>query len=566
MRSTLMTLHDPSLARQYYAEGLWQDVTLYGMALRNAARSPDAYAVRDRARRLTWQQLVDWADSLAADLHDAGLRIGDRVAAWLPSRVECFVLYLACSRNGYVCSQSLHQNHTVSDVLTLLERVDTRAFIGQPGYGADGNLHDIFQSLIDSGSMSRIYAVAPHDVTSLDFPAPIRSFPSMTAQYPLPPINANPDKVVYLAYTSGTTGLPKALMHSDNTLLANGRALVADWQLTADAVTFCIGPVSHHIATVGFEQHLVSGCELVVNDITREERLIDRIIETGATYLLGVPTHAIDLLQAMRTAGLDKLGEVNTFYLAGAAIPSEVAHRLIGLGITPQNIYGMSENGSHHSTLRSDDVDVLTRTVGKAVGRDQPVYEVKLFKVDDKDTEAAPGEVGEIGGRGAVLMLGYFGNHSATQASFNRDGWFMSGDLGSIDSQGNLAIVGRSKDLIIRGGHNIYPAEIENFALQHPQIVKAAAFPIPDTRLGEKVCLGVITTSGEPIHADDMLDFLAHAGLSKYDMPEYFFCTDAFPLTASGKILKRTLCDQVKSGALAPSPVRWIAKEQCRSA
>jgi acyl-CoA synthetase len=565
MRSTLLTLHDPSLARQYYAEGLWQDVTLYGMARRNAAKSPEAFAVRDRARRLTWQQLVDWADSLAADLHDAGLRTGDRVAAWLPSRVECFVLYLACSRNGYVCSQSLHQNHTVNDVLTLLERVDTRAFIGQPGYGADSDVHDIFQRLIDKGSMSRIYAVTPHDVVPTALPASIRSFPGIAAQHSLPPMNTNPDKVVYLAYTSGTTGLPKALMHSDNTLLANGRALVADWHLTAEAVIFCIGPVSHHIATVGFEQHLVSGCELVVNDITREERLIDRIIETRATYLLGVPTHAIDLLHAMRTTGLDNLGEVNTFYLAGAAIPSEVAHRLIGLGITPQNIYGMSENGSHHSTLRSDDVDVLTRTVGQAVGRGKPVYEVKLFKADDRDTEAAPGEVGEIGGRGAVLMLGYFGNHSATQASFNRDGWFMSGDLGSMDAQGNLAIVGRSKDLIIRGGHNIYPAEIENFALRHPQVVKAAAFPIPDTRLGEKVCLGVIT-SGQPIHADDMLEFLAHAGLSKYDMPEYFYCTDAFPLTASGKILKRTLCDQVKSGLLAPEPVRWVAKEQCRSA
>ncbi|MFF7710773.1 AMP-binding protein [Pseudomonas sp. NPDC007930] len=561
MRSNLMTLHDPSLARQYYDQGLWQNVTLYGMARRNAERSPEACAVRDRARSLSWQQLLAWSDALAADLHAAGLRTGDRVAAWLPSRAECFVLYLACSRNGYVCSQSLHQNHTVEDVLTLLERVGTRAFIGQPGWGADSDQHCVFSRLAAKGGMCRVYALNPHGSTA-GLPTGALAFPGLERQLPLPPENTNPDKVVYLAYTSGTTGLPKALMHSDNTLLANGRALVADWQVSRDTVMFCLGPVSHHIATVGFEQQLVSGCELVVNDVAKGESLLQRILATGASYLLGVPTHAIDLLQAMRREGVERLGQVHTFYMAGAAIPAEIARRLIELGVTPQNIYGMTENGSHHCPMRHDEVAVLTRTVGQAVGRQQPVYEVKLFKVDDKDSEAGPGEIGEIGGRGAVLMLGYFGNDAATQGSFNSSGWFMSGDLGTLDAHGNLSIVGRSKDLIIRGGHNIYPAEIENFALRHPLVFKAAAFPVPDERLGEKVCLGIITVGGEVIDGQQMLEFLADAGLSKFDMPEYFYCAEAFPLTASGKILKRALCEQVKAGSLAPQPVRWVARAQ----
>lgn len=566
MRSPLMTLHDPSLARQYYAQALWQDVTLYGMGVRNAALRPDHIAVTDRAQCLTWSELLRWADALAGDLHQAGLRSGDRVAAWLPSRVECFVLYLACSRNGYVCSQSLHQNHTVADVTALMERVGTRAFIGQAGYGADAEQNDIFQQLCSSSGMARIYALPPQDALPAALPAGASSFPNINQSLPLPPVDTNPDKVVYLAYTSGTTGLPKALMHSDNTLLANGRALVADWKLPAETVIFCLGPVSHHIATVAFEQQLVTGCELVVNDIARGERLIDRIVESKATYLLGVPTHAIDLLQAMNELGLEKLGSVKTFYLAGAAIPAEIARRLLALGITPQNIYGMSENGSHHSTLPTDDLDRLTRTVGQAVGRENPVYEVKLFRPDNNDIESAPGEIGEIGGRGATLMLGYFGNSLGTQNAFNRDGWFMSGDLGTLDINGNLSIVGRSKDLIIRGGHNIYPAEIENFALRHPLVAKAAAFPIPDDRLGEKVCLGIITVAGQQVTAEQMLDHLIEAGLSKYDMPEYFYTAETFPLTASGKILKRTLCNQVKIGVLQPEPVRWVAKSSVASA
>lgn len=556
MRSTLMTLHDPALAADFYARGLWQDVTLYGMAQRHAQATPTRFAARDSQRRLTWAALLEWADALAADLHQAGLRAGDRVAGWLPNRVECFVLYLACSRNGYVCSQSLHQNHTVDDVMTLLERVGTSAFVGQPGHGADAHEKDIFSRLPNLPGLRRVYALqAPHQ----DPVANAHSFPMPGTALELPPVNNNPDKIVYLAYTSGTTGLPKALMHSDNTLLANGRALVADWNVQRDTVIFCLGPISHHIATVGFEQLLVSGCEFVVNDLAKGSSAIDRILETGADYLMGVPTHAIDILQEMQVRGLDHLGKARVFYMAGAAIPAEIARRLSSLGIMPQNIYGMTENGSHHTTLPTDELDTLTRTVGQGVGRGNPAYEVKIWKIDDRDSEAGPGEVGEIGGRGAVLMLGYFGNQQVTQDSFNRQGWFMSGDLGRLDALGNLEIVGRSKDLIIRGGHNIYPAEIENLALRHPAVAKAAAFAVPDTRLGEKVCLGVIAIPGRQLDAQQVLAHLHEVGLSRYDMPEYFFCTEAFPLTASGKILKRALTEQVKAGQLQPQAVRWSA-------
>jgi acyl-CoA synthetase len=151
-------------------------------------------------------------------------------------------------------------------------------------------------------------------------------------------------------------------------------------------------------------------------------------------------------------------------------------------------------------------------------------------------------------------MLGYFDNQAATEASFNRDGWFMSGDLGSMDGRGNLKVEGRLKDLIIRGGHNIYPAHIEALALRHAGVARAACFPVADERLGERVCIAV-TGDVEP---DQLLAHLGHEGLSKYDMPEYFVRVAEFPLTASGKILKRELIEMVKRGALAPVPVRFV--------
>ena len=169
----------------------------------------------------------------------------------------------------------------------------------------------------------------------------------------------------------------------------------------------------------------------------------------------------------------------------------------------------------------------------------------------------AAGEVGEIGSRGACLMLGYFDDQLATEQSFNSQGWFMSGDLGSLDTAGRLRVVGRKKDIIIRGGRNIHPAKIEDYARSHPAVQKAAAFPLDDARLGEKACLAVVLNHGHQLQPLDLLAHLNARGLSPYDMPEYYIALDALPLTASGKILKRDLVEKAKRGKISPIPVRW---------
>ncbi|MBM3356494.1 MAG: acyl--CoA ligase [Betaproteobacteria bacterium] len=553
--STLLTLHDPQTARRYYEAGYWGEDTLYALLAGHARIRPDAYALRDSRRRLTWSALRAWVDAAALDLHQAGLKRGQRVSVWLPNRVEAVVVLLACSRNGYVCNPSLHQNYTVAEIVTLLERIQTAALFAQPGYGADADRADVFAAAKALPAMRRLYCLDARGAPAAPAPGTV-AFPAPGAApdpQALPEAFRNPDKICSLAFTSGTTGTPKGVMHSDNTLLANGRAMVRDWRHDERTVLYSMSPLSHHIATVAIGQSLAGGFELVVNDLPAGSKPLDWILETGASYVMGVPTHGIDLLADMRRRGIEKPGRLSVFYMAGSVIPPETARAFLEMGIKPQNVYGMTENGSHQYTLPDDDMEAITTTCGKACHG----YETRLWDPENPDVEAAPGEIGEIGTRGALLMLGYFDNQAATEASFNRSGWFMSGDLGRVDANGNLQIVGRKKDLIIRGGHNIYPARIENLTMKHPAVLKAAVYPVADARLGERVCLAVIARDGASTDPDTLLAHLAAAGLSRHDMPEYFVRLDAFPLTASGKILKRELVEWTRSGRIQPVAVRW---------
>jgi acyl-CoA synthetase (AMP-forming)/AMP-acid ligase II len=200
-------------------------------------------------------------------------------------------------------------------------------------------------------------------------------------------------------------------MHSDNTLLANGRAMVADWRHDHATVLLSLSPMSHHIGTVALEQMMAAGFELVVNDPPRGMQPLDWALACGATYIMGVPTHAIDMLAEAKRRGLAKLGAVRLFYMAGAPIPREVAQAFLDMGITPQNIYGMTENGSHQYTLPSDDAQTIVETCGRACHG----YETRIFSQENADLEVPAGTVGEIGTRGALLMLGYFDNQATTE-------------------------------------------------------------------------------------------------------------------------------------------------------
>jgi acyl-CoA synthetase (AMP-forming)/AMP-acid ligase II len=554
-KSTVLTLLSAEEIERYYASGHWQDKTIYMSAREQAERAPESFAIRDAENRLTYAQLIACADALAARLHAAGVEPGQRVGLWTASRVETAVVWLACSRNGYTCCPSLHRDHTVGDVNTLMRRVRVAAFVGQHGWGADAARYNIFEQLADLSTLKLVIDLNAKDGSG-DLLAPSRDAQATSASHAENvPLCTDPNRVVYLAFTSGTTGEPKGVMHSDNTLLANARAIAKDWNFGPQSVLYTMSPLSHNLGLGAMISAFATGGELTVHDLARGASLVDRLIETGTTFLFGVPTHGIDILNELRQRGLKTLGRLEGFRISGAAAPADLVAGLIAHGVKPQSGYGMTEACSHHYTLPDDKPEHIIGTSGRACSG----YEVRIWSTEDPNAEVPAGVVGQIGGRGASLMLGYFDNQQATEESFNATGWFMTGDLGKMTEDGYLIITGRKKDLIIRGGHNIYPAKIESLAMQHPCVARAAALPVPDARLGEKVCLAVMPKPGVSVDADALLAHLDEQGLSRYDMPEYFIQLDEIPLTASGKIFKRGLVDEVREGRLPIQPVRFQA-------
>jgi acyl-CoA synthetase len=545
MSNSLLTLFSLERYQEHYRAGFWRDETVYALVKAHAARAPDRVAIRRRNGDLSYRALVAHADAFASELAGKGVSAGERVAVWSPSRAETVIALLACSRNGYVCCPSLHRDHTVGDILALLGRMRAVAIVAEVGYGADAAKNDLFARLMEGASVRHVYRLERSGGA-----IGIGAVPSAGALQP--PAPQNPNRILYLAFTSGTTGVPKGVMHSDNTLLANARALAADWNIDDQSVVYSLSPLSHNLGFGAMIMALAAGGQLVIHDLPRGASLVDRLIETGTTFLVGVPTHAVDLLAEMKARNLSGLGRLKGFRISGASAPRELVRDLLEVGIVPQSGYGMTETCSHQYTLPDDDPRLIVESCGKAC----PGYEIRIFDRDDPNRELSAPQIGQIGGRGASLMLGYFDDQQATEEAFNRDGWFMTGDLGWVDENGYLRITGRTKDVIVRGGHNIYPARIEALAATHEAVARVVAVPVADQRLGERVCLAVMFRPGKAASPEDILEHLDNGGLSKYEMPEYFLQIDEIPLTASGKVRKRDIVDWIADGRARPSAIR----------
>jgi len=548
MSNTLMTLFNMDRYEEHYRTGFWRDDTIYALVQAHAERIPNRIAIRSAHGDLSYRALVAHADVFASDLASKGVIAGQRVAVWLPSRVETVIALLACSRNGYVCCPSLHRDHTVGDILALLKRVRAVAIIAEAGYGANDAKYDVCAQLSKVESLQHVYRL---ERSGLDRTIGIVATPPTEDLSPPAPQNAN--RILYLAFTSGTTDVPKGVMHSDNTLLANARALSADWNINEQAVVYSLSPLSHNLGFGAMIMALAVGGQIVIHDLLRGASLVDRLIETGTTFLVGVPTHAFDLLAEIKARNLSGIGQLQGFRISGASASRQLITDLLKFGIIPQSGYGMTETCSHQYTLPNDDPQLIVESCGKSC----PGYEIRIFDRDDPNREVPAHQIGEIGGRGASLMLGYFDDQTATEESFNRDGWFMTGDLGWVDENGYLRITGRKKDVIIRGGHNIYPAKIETLAATHDAIQRVAAVPVPDQRLGERVCLAVMFRPGKATPPEDILKHLHDVGLSKYDMPEFFLQIEQLPLTASGKVRKRDIVEWIADGRAKPTTIRW---------
>jgi acyl-CoA synthetase (AMP-forming)/AMP-acid ligase II len=552
MTNRVLTRLDREEMQSFYSAGYWQDTTIYRQVLSHAVSSPDKVAIQERDRSVTYSGIAHAADRFAATLKAHGVIHGDRVAVWLPSRIEVAVVVLACSRNGYICCPSLHRDHTVGEVVDLVTRMNAVALVAQVGYGADAERRDVF---IEAGRVESLRLVAQLDelesgVGSDGLFDQYREFTDAGTEH------VDPNTIVYLAFTSGSTGQPKGVMHSDNTVLAPVRSLARDWSLGADMVIYSLSPLSHNLGFGAMLLAISGGGTLVVHDLPRGASVVDRLQETGVTFVFGVPTHAIDLLAELENRSDSPLSLVKGFRVSGAAISSSVAQGLLDHGVVPQSGYGMTEAGSHHYTRQDDPAELI---IGSS-GRPCAGHETMIVSQEDPDVELPSGIVGQIASRGATIMLGYFDDQISTEKSFNATGWFLTGDLGWMDDAGYVRVTGRKKDVIIRGGRNIFPAKIENLAMQHGAVLKAAVIPVPDERLGEKVCLVVSLKPRGDLTGDGLLAHLDAADLSKFDMPEYFIRIQDIPLLPSGKVDKRRLIQWLQDGKILPTQIRFTSR------
>lgn len=349
-----------------------------------------------------------------------------------------------------------------------------------------------------------------------------------------------PEDPAMLVFTSGTTGVPKAAMHSHNTAWSGyQRVIVRALDLTSDDVAFMASTIGHLTGFIhGMLVPLATGQKVVYQDIWDVDEML-RLIETeGLTWTLSATTFALDMLDLAKNKGLEGI-RLRAFACGGAAIPPSLAQAMRDVfDCSLVSLWGCSESGI--ATIHN--LGASVETLAASDGFQVPWYELRI--VDEFSIPVPAGEVGRLEVTGPSIFLGYFRQPELTAAAFTEDGWLDTGDLGRVTPDGGIRIAGRSKEIIVRGGQNISPVEVENALYDHPKVHEVAVIPYPDERLGEKVCAVVVPEGVAP----DLSELVAHLdeiGLAKPMWPQKLVILDQMPRTPSGKIQKFRLVDEL---------------------
>ncbi|WP_286914351.1 MULTISPECIES: fatty acid CoA ligase family protein [unclassified Pseudomonas] len=515
------------------------------------ARFPDreALVVRHQALRYTWQQLAEAVDQHARALIALGVQPGDRLGIWAPNCAEWCITQFASAKVGAILV-NINPAYRSSELDYALGQSGCRWVICADAFKSS-DYHAMLLSLIPGLAQGQpgalICARFPElrGVVSLAVVAP----PGFLAWHELQARAASVshqalaerqaqlrcDDPINIQYTSGTTGFPKGATLSHSNILNNGYMVGESLGLTEHdrlvvpvPLYHCFGMV---MANLGCMTH---GSTLIYpNDAFDPLATLRAVAEEKATALYGVPTMFIAELDHPQRGEFD-LSSLRTGIMAGATCPIEVMRRVIDeMHMAEVQIaYGMTETSP--VSLQTGANDDLERRV-TSVGRTQPRLESKVV---DGDGHCVPrGEIGELCTRGYSVMLGYWNNPNATAESIDGEGWMHTGDLAVMDEQGYVRIVGRSKDMIIRGGENIYPRELEEFFFTHPAVADVQVIGVPCSKYGEEIVAWVRLHPGQVASEDELREW-ARARIAHFKVPRYFRFVDEFPMTVTGKVQK----------------------------
>jgi len=530
---------DGERAALYLERGWWSPAdTLSRWLARAAAETPDATAIaggggEGGGQILTYRELAARVAAFAGGLTALGLGPGDVVAVQLPNRAEYLVSYLAICAIGGVMT-TLYLPYRAAEMESLLGHSAARAFIGLAETG------DFSPARTALELRSRI-ASLEHVVVLGDAPDGARPFTDLTRAAPHDlsdgPVAADP---FLLLYTSGTSARPKGVPLAYQGILGNARLGVPEHGITAADRIVSAAPFGHLYALYSFHLAMAAGATTVLLPAFTPLELARALEREAVTVLFAAPAH----VAACLGAGLLDAGALSALRLAvlsGSAVAPHVAKGLqerMANGHVTQ-LWGMTETQAGLYTRPGDPIE----TVAGSAGRPSPGTEVRV--VAPGDAELAAGDEGELHVRGPLLFPGYFDHPEANREAFSADGWFRTGDLAVVDREGNVAITGRCKDVINRGGVKYNPRDIEDLLAAHPRVDMAAIVPVPDPVLGERACC-CITVAGDPAPTlEDLCAYLDENGISKTRWPERLEVVDVMPLTATRKIIKGKLIERL---------------------
>ncbi|MBI3470310.1 MAG: AMP-binding protein [Candidatus Solibacter usitatus] len=496
--------------------------TTIGEQLRETARRfPDHLALvsRHQGRRLSWRELDAEVDEWAGGLAGMGLHAGDRVGIWSTNCVEWVLLQLASARAGLVLVNvnPAYRSHELGFVLRksrmkalfLWER-DARA-----------NYREILgQAVSEDIRVTSVYFGAGFGWNRM---GEVRR-------------QGGPNDVVNIQYTSGTTGSPKGVLLTHRNILNNG-LLIGRQVNISEIDRICVPVPLYHCfgCVIGVMTAVVYGCAIVLPSWSFDARaVLEAVDRERATVIFGVPTMFIAELEHPDFAAFD-VSSLRTGMMAGAPCPIEVMRRVVDQMHARQMTigYGQTESSPAITMCAADDpLEVRVSTVGAAL----PETEVKI--VDPASGETTPAGVqGELCTRGYLVMKGYDGEEEATRRAVDPEGWLHTGDLAVMREDGNFKITGRAKDMIIRGGENIYPREIEEFLYTHPKIADVQVVGLPDARLGECVAAWIRLKSGESLDEPELRAW-CQGRIAHFKVPQHIRFVEEFPMTVTGKIQK----------------------------
>ena len=517
----------------------------------------EAVVVRHQNIRWTYQQLADAADQFATGLVALGLQPGERIGIWSPNKIEWIVTVFAAAKAGLVLV-NINPAYRLAELEYALDKVGCRAIV----------IADQFKS---SDYVGMIRQLAPEIETSAPGELNAERLPELrtvihigadeipgffrfkdiaarggdaerAAIAELTP-NVQPDDAANIQFTSGTTGFPKGATLTHFNIVNNGY-LFGQGMVFTEADRLCIPvPLYHCFGMVmGVLTCITHGATMIFpSEAFGPEPVLQTVAEEKCTALHGVPTMFIAELDHPNFNDYD-LSSLRTGCMAGAPCPIEVMKRVFDqMHMNEITIgYGMTETSPVSTQTGVDDpMEKRVSTVGKV----HPHVQLKV--IDEQGRTVPRGESGELCTRGYNVMLGYWGDEEKTTEAIDQAGWMHTGDLGTIDDEGYCNIVGRVKDMIIRGGENIYPREIEEFLFRNPKIQDVSVFGVPDEKYGEEVCAWIKLRDGEECSPEEVVAFCKDQ-IAHYKVPRYIRFVDAFPMTVTGKIQKFVMSDSMK--------------------